>query len=69
MRALRTLSIPDAVTNVGKQAFVKCTSLTALEVPGAWHGTDVLADARVPEGCTVTYRGVGPVEETQENEQ
>lgn len=68
-RALRTLSIPDTVTNVGKLAFVECTSLVALEVPDAWHGTDVLVDAWVPEGCTVTYRGAGPAEKRQEDEQ
>ncbi|MBP5788114.1 MAG: leucine-rich repeat protein, partial [Kiritimatiellae bacterium] len=55
--ALVRLVLPDSVESVGTNAFYGCDALEELEVPGAWHGTDALAEAGVPAGCTVVYRG------------
>jgi hypothetical protein len=53
---LTLLALPDSVTSVGEYAFEDCSGLTTLSVPGAWEGTDKLANASVPEGCSVVYR-------------
>ena len=53
--------IPDGVTSVGYEAFAGCTVLATLSVPGSWYGSGMLADADVPPGCTVSYRGVEPL--------
>ncbi|MBR6022468.1 MAG: leucine-rich repeat domain-containing protein, partial [Kiritimatiellae bacterium] len=58
---LATLVIPDSVTFIGSGVFYGCTGLAALEVPAAWYGTAKLADASVPKGCVVTYRGISPL--------
>ena len=57
-----SLRIPDSVTSVGTRAFMNCNALTALYVPASWEGTDMLANAGVPEGCTVVY-GTAPAGE------
>ena len=58
---LASVVIPDSVTNVGHSAFAACGGLERLEVPGAWWGTDNVANAGVPEGCVVVYRGLHPL--------
>ena len=58
-----SLRIPDSVTSVGTRAFMNCNALTALYVPASWEGTAMLANAAVPEGCTVVY-GAAPEKET-----
>ena len=54
---ITSLRIPDSVRSVGSGAFANCSVLTALSVPGAWKGTDILDNAGVPAGCQVVYRG------------
>ena len=51
---LTSLRIPPYVTNVSYQVFNGCGKLTTLQVPEEWAGTDMLANAAVPAGCTVT---------------
>ena len=58
---LASAVIPDSVTNLGNNAFWRCDGLKRLEVPGAWWGTDKVAQAQVPEGCEVVYRGIQPL--------
>ena len=53
--------IPDSVTNLGRSAFEYCSALKRLEVPGAWWGSDKVANASVPSGCEVVYRGINPL--------
>ncbi len=54
--ALAELALPDGVEHVGNWAFSFCSGLATLYVPASWEGTDMLANASVPEGCTVVYR-------------
>ena len=56
---LYTLRIPDSVMLVGESAFYN-SALTSLSVPGSWRGGTQLANAEVPEGCAVLYRGLAP---------
>ena len=53
--SLAAITLPGSVTNVGASAFSGCGSLARLNVPASWEGTDMLADAGVPEGCQVVY--------------
>ena len=50
--------LSDVVEEVGAGAFEGCTGLQTLYVPAAWEGTEMLAEAGVPEGCEVVYGGV-----------
>jgi hypothetical protein len=52
---LTSVTIPASVTNVGANAFAGCTGLTTLYLPETKEGTDMLANAGVPEGCAVVY--------------
>jgi hypothetical protein len=53
---LTNVIIPDSVTSIGGSAFRECSGLKTLSVPGAWEGTDMLANASVPWWCEVVYR-------------
>jgi uncharacterized repeat protein (TIGR02543 family) len=53
---LDTIVIGDKMTMIGTGMFDGCTGLKTLSVPGSWAGTSKLANAGVPEGCTVVYR-------------
>ena len=59
---LESMTLPNSVTNVGLYAF-DYSGLKTLHVPASWQGTDMLADASVPSGCTVLY-DVVPATET-----
>ena len=52
---LESLTFPASVTSVGKDVFAECDALKRLCVPSAWKGTDMLARAAVPSGCTIVY--------------
>ena len=53
---LTNVTIPESVTSIEDSAFYECSGLKRLSVPGSWKGTDMLANAGVPEGCKVVYR-------------
>ncbi len=55
---LAELEIPDGVASLGTNVFEGCCGLLTLSVPGEWKGMGMLANASVPEGCTVMYRDV-----------
>ena len=50
---LKTLTFPASVAVVGTNALAVCNALETLYVPAAWEGTAMLADAGVPDTCTV----------------
>jgi hypothetical protein len=53
---LMSVTIPDSVTSIGDWAFSSCSSLTSITVLGKTtaQAQTLLADASVPEGCTIT---------------
>ena len=61
--SLTNVAVGIGVTTIGWNAFYGCNGLKTLHVPASWQGTDMLADASVPSGCTVLY-DVVPATET-----
>jgi len=56
---LTSVTMPNSVTDIGDWVFSGCDELKTLYVPASWEGTDMLANAGVPGGCTVMY-GTSP---------
>ncbi len=55
-------TIADSVESIGRYAFYKCSGLRHLEVPAAWYGTGIVADAQwYPASVPVSYRGIDPL--------
>ena len=65
---LTSVTIPDSVTNIGYGAFYGCRGMEVLYVPASWEGEagwlDMLARAKLPEGCRIVYLNDNPEEAT-----
>lgn len=56
------MAIADGVARIEPYALYKCRGLRSLEVPGAWYGTGIVAEALwEPPWFPVTYRGIEPL--------
>lgn len=60
---LESAKLGQSVAGIGKGVFSGCNKLRTLHVPATWKGTATLADAGIPQGCTIVYYG-GEDEET-----
>ena len=59
---LVSMAIADGVARIEPYALYKCSGLRSLEVPGAWYGTGIVAEALwAPLWFPVTYRGIEPL--------